>query len=300
MKKMNNGSISIFALLSMMFFLIFIMVAYNNVMQKGKTQVETEGVLVEYYKTTQNAEEIKSSIDSGSVNLGLLKESSQRGEILKSTSNNQYIYSNSNVYKILEATKEYQEVEYIQSNGNQYINTGLIGHMNYKYEIEFQQLDSSSYRIWGAFGQNNYVGYNMSITWISSSRGICWESQASNQNYVSIGELDSNKHTIIIDDGYIIYDGVNKGRSSGHNSEFSIDKNIFLFTANPGDATPTSNLNGRIFSYKVWDNNGNIVQDFIPCYKIPESDNIIGMYDIVNNEFYTNAGTGSFTKGPDI
>lgn len=40
--------------------------------------------------------------------------------------------------------------------------------------------------------------------------------------------------------------------------------------------------------------NGTLVRDFIPCYR--NSDNVIGLYDTLNNVFYTNVGTGTFTK----
>ena len=63
MKKMNKGAISIFALLSMMFFLIFIMVAYNNVTQKGKNQVETQEILVRYYKSNRTAADIADAMN---------------------------------------------------------------------------------------------------------------------------------------------------------------------------------------------------------------------------------------------
>ena len=41
--------------------------------------------------------------------------------------------------------------------------------------------------------------------------------------------------------------------------------------------------------------NGILIRNFIPCYR--KSDNEIGLYDIVNNVFYTNQGTGEFLKG---
>ena len=41
-----------------------------------------------------------------------------------------------------------------------------------------------------------------------------------------------------------------------------------------------------------------LVRDFIPCYRI--SDGVIGLYDKVSGKFYTNAGTGTFTKGADV
>lgn len=110
MKKKNKGAISIFALLSMMFFLIFIMVAYNNVMQKGKTQVETEGILVDYYKSTRTAAEITSaaegnaiSTDSDEDKKSNLKEKAERDAVNAenaAASPNKYVYSNGKVHKI--------------------------------------------------------------------------------------------------------------------------------------------------------------------------------------------------------
>lgn len=38
--------------------------------------------------------------------------------------------------------------------------------------------------------------------------------------------------------------------------------------------------------------------DLIPCYR--KADNVIGMYDLVNDKFYTNEGTGTFLKGKDV
>lgn len=43
---------------------------------------------------------------------------------------------------------------------------------------------------------------------------------------------------------------------------------------------------------------GNVVGELISVYDIYTGD--IGMYDLIADKFYTNAGTGSFTKGADI
>ena len=98
----KRGAISVFALLSMMFFLIFIMVAYNNVTQKAKTQVETEGLLVDYYKPTITADQFVESLDGGVVSSSnqdqLLKKSAQ-GAVTTGNSG-KYVYSNGKIYKI--------------------------------------------------------------------------------------------------------------------------------------------------------------------------------------------------------
>ena len=43
---------------------------------------------------------------------------------------------------------------------------------------------------------------------------------------------------------------------------------------------------------------GTPIRSFVPCYR--KSDNAIGLYDTVEGAFYTNAGTGAFTKGADV
>ena len=58
------------------------------------------------------------------------------------------------------------------------------------------------------------------------------------------------------------------------------------------------NLGGCLFYYARIKVNSILVRNMIPCYRI--ADNIAGMYDTVNNVFYTNQGTGTFIVGPDV
>lgn len=101
--KKNNGAISAYAVLSMMFFLVFIMIAYNNISQKAKMQVETEGVLVDYYKSNQNAIEIINSKKGGNVNNEtketLLKQAEEQNCVIEDNIGN-YVYSNGKIYQI--------------------------------------------------------------------------------------------------------------------------------------------------------------------------------------------------------
>lgn len=51
---------------------------------------------------------------------------------------------------------------------------------------------------------------------------------------------------------------------------------------------------------KIWDENGNLVRDLVPCYR--KSDGRMGFYDLVGSLFYTNT-TGDITdlkKGADV
>ena len=83
--------------------------------------------------------------------------------------------------------------------------------------------------------------------------------------------------------------------------------NLALFTnyewtdnnyPSPHGETQNRNQKFRIYACKIYDENGVKIREFIPCYR--KSDSVIGMYDTINQTFYTNAGTGAFTKGSDI
>ena len=65
--KNDRGAISIFALFAMLFFLAFIMVSYNNVQEKGKTQQGTTGVLTEIYDQEQDINAVYSKMYSNTV-----------------------------------------------------------------------------------------------------------------------------------------------------------------------------------------------------------------------------------------
>lgn len=41
-----------------------------------------------------------------------------------------------------------------------------------------------------------------------------------------------------------------------------------------------------------------LVRNYIPCYR--KSDNVVGMYDLVEDKFHTNSGTGDFVAGPEV
>jgi hypothetical protein len=74
----------------------------------------------------------------------------------------------------------------------------------------------------------------------------------------------------------------------------SATANLFLFSYNDLDVNTHSNL--RIFACKIYEA-GVLVRNYVPCYR--KSDNVAGLYDLVNNGFYTNSGTGTFTVGAD-
>ena len=50
----------------------------------------------------------------------------------------------------------------------------------------------------------------------------------------------------------------------------------------------------KLYSMKIYDNDGNLVRNFVPCRN---SYGEVGLYDWVTNQFYGNAGSGEFKFG---
>lgn len=59
------------------------------------------------------------------------------------------------------------------------------------------------------------------------------------------------------------------------------------------------NFKGDIYSFSI-SLNGELIRNLVPCYDTTDSSkHTAGLYDLVNNQFYGNAGTGNFTLGPE-
>lgn len=79
--------------------------------------------------------------------------------------------------------------------------------------------------------------------------------------------------------------------------DYTVSNNLYLLGQNYNGSYRGAGLK-QITYFKYADNDGNLLRDMIPCYR--KSDNAIGMFDLVSQTFFTNAGTGVFTVGEDV
>ena len=106
---------------------------------------------------------------------------------------------------------------------------------------------------------------------------------------------DTEWHTVSVRNGdYIAVDGE---VTAATRQSVRANINIALFAINRA-ASGFGNylvVPARISSFRIWDVDGNLLRDMVPV-RI----NFEGfMYDIVNNEFFGNSGSGDFLLGPD-
>lgn len=180
----------------------------------------------------------------------------------------------------------YKRLEYIQSSGAQYIDTGIIGSYDTRVTADFEILSIGSGTVF-VFGSqaNNNVRFCLGITSASVFRSdygteyISGPSAATGTKYTA----DKNRNVCTIN-GTAINSNV---------QTFTGTTNIYLFARSYSSLSYASL---KMYGCKIYSNDV-LVRDFIPC-KNPSG--VVGMWDDVNNTFYSNAGSGTFTAGPEI
>ena len=189
------------------------------------------------------------------------------------------------------AASDYTQLEYIQTNGSQYINTGITSDglgLKTMAEVEWQDtIASGEQAVIGVVGSGTYEVYfqpnKNGLYRGSNERADINMSITPNVRYVITSEMTTDMITHDINGTTSV---VNKTLSSTN------AKNITLFRH-----STQYFLKAKVYHVKIWQNGG-LVRDMIPARH--NSNGVVGMYDTVNDVFYTNAGTGTFTAGSDI
>ena len=179
----------------------------------------------------------------------------------------------------------YQEVEYLESTGVQYINTGLSPSGDLSFDCKFYTYHD------GAPGYGNIFGSRI------NSNVYEYQLTAYQSGIVSVGTRSparflTNRINVVSFDGTnVIVNGATKdfvGSKDMGNNNYP----IILFGILQGGVV-TQLESDRIY-YCIFGNE----RDFVPCYR--KSDSKPGMYDLVTNTFFTNDGTGDFLVGADV
>ena len=178
---------------------------------------------------------------------------------------------------------EYRRLEYIQSSGSQYIDTGVKATGNEVCELVYRDLTQGGtlFGVWGG-NWNNCYGFHNNL----NTTYFYYEADT------TIGNGSSYLSGTIKLDKNIAYFNGNEVYRYSNVKTFSYG-NIHLFHFNDG-GYPTS---FKLYSFSIKDNDV-LVRNFIPAKR--KSDNVLGLYDLVNDVFYTNAGSGTFTAGPEM
>ena len=184
------------------------------------------------------------------------------------------------------------EVEYLESTGTQYIDTGIIGGSSSKVEISAAS-PNTAYNM-GLFGSRNASLVKAFTVWqraTTADVGFDFADDATNRVDAYAAWDTSGVNTVIKDGPNNTLNGV-AGKNNA-TATFSCEYPFYLFCVNTA-GTATSIFSGRIYACKIWQ--GSIlVRDYIPV----RVGDVGYMYDRVSGRLFGNAGTGAFVVGPD-
>ena len=184
----------------------------------------------------------------------------------------------------------YTQVEYIQSSGTQYIDTGFILNQNTRVVVDAKPLNVTQATYWCIFGVRTNIYFELYKASTSTMRltflyNLTYSQGFDSVDYAKRQIFEINKNVATVDGNSLTYPV----------QTFQQTRPLFLLATN-NNGVANGIAASQLYSAKIYDND-TIVRDFVPC-KNP--DGVVGLYDLVNSQFYQNAGTGSFTAGPEV
>ena len=179
----------------------------------------------------------------------------------------------------------FQEVEYIESTGTQYIALNTPITSNYNIEIDYERTGTINFLL----GTSKQRTFHFCLGGDFAIRSTSWNAY----NYTTTGNREVIKNSgkyWYLNDGLVI--------TTNDVPSITTEYGLTLFVYNVNGAINSATFSSyKLFNFKEYYGN-ELKADYIPCYR--KSDNEIGLYDLVNNQFYTNQGSGTFLKGANV
>ena len=206
-------------------------------------------------------------------------------------------------YEIIESASRlpdgFTELQYIESTGTQYIDTGISTGTNIELKYKFKMTIAPANN-----GYASVLACRTSANSNSISQGL-----QSNKFFFGFGNNSEasqsmtvlNKDiTVIQNKNQITINNEPYNYQNGYTTTFTDTSMLYLFARNNIGMGAANFFTGRVYYAQIY-NNGALVRDFVPA---KNSSGVIGMYDLADTNpataFHTNAGSGTFVAGPAV
>ncbi len=183
-------------------------------------------------------------------------------------------------------------IEYLESTGSQFIDTGLLGGLDTFYP-DVKMLvngEQSRYYALGNFNQAGQCGIMADAGNVSQINFVYYINNS--RIYQTIGESGVEFSFMVDSERNMIAEGRFIGTLPDNTSKLTNSKLMLWGT---GYGQPF-NAYGKIFYLRLRENGSVLVRDFIPVRVGQEG----YLYDKVSGQLFGNAGTGEFILGPDV
>lgn len=167
----------------------------------------------------------------------------------------------------------YEILEYIQSTGTQFIDSGVKALKGYTSQIRFQATSiptSGQYLeswIMSVYQSSSPWRCGISNSALNTSDGYTYSQSSPLKETTASGVCPAN-----LDFSLVVF---------GQNESIGIQH--------------VANSKYKLWYLKISDANGKPVRDYVPARRL--ADSAVGLYDRVEKKFYENAGTGAFAAG---
>ena len=184
----------------------------------------------------------------------------------------------------------YDELEYIETTGTQWLDTGVSSSIIYKLQFNYMPIGNvSTYDTYlggtldnftlARYGSDSTAYLRLRTTEISHSLNVY-------TNAINTLIIDGNQKTITHNNQTFTTQAVGALQSTTGN----------LFIGNHNSTTNSRPSKTRIYGLILYDSSDEILRNYVPA--VNKSTGKAGLYDLVNGVFYGNSGTGDFVEGP--
>ena len=202
----------------------------------------------------------------------------------------------------------YERIEYLQSSGSQYIDTGYVHNKDTKVliRVEFTKVTGYSNGYCVFYGARAPSGDrktqlggwlhggkfmeacddSASDTTLSAATGTVYDVELAKTGSYGVLNLSTGVYTTL-------------GSGNGYATspyQGSVPQTDYIFAIHQDGGTSWQ-CNMKCYGCKVWTGNV-LVRDFIPVRRT--SDGVLGLLDLAQGGFYVNKGSGSFSGGETI
>lgn len=193
------------------------------------------------------------------------------------------------------------ELEYIEGDGTQYIDTGV--YPNGKYTVEMKARISQATTSWDSiFGTRNGSVARFTVRYGNTVNGVVAGQKSATpttqyQTYSAITKTEGmNWHVYRLGTTFQIDSTTYGTYTTGTTVAFPYT--LFLFAVNNQGAATGGNFAYMQLAYcKIWDDTNTLVRDYIP---VMDENNEVCLYDRVSQTYFRNQGTGSFIGGDPV
>ena len=187
----------------------------------------------------------------------------------------------------------YTQLEYIQSSGTQWIDTGVrVMPENYqqlKMSVTCEKIgQGSGASKWLVDGSNVANAY----FYMGVYNGKYYYGCGTTDHDTGISSV-AGKQTFTLDIPSAKFTVSNAVDVSISTEAVTASAPLYLFGFS---YSPVRCYAEKIYSCQIY-TGATLVRDFVPC---KNASGAVGLYDLVGAKFYANAGTGTFTAGPEI